>query len=60
MPFSKEVSHYLVRDATISRTQVPASEQTPSVRGINGTVPRTEITSGWQEQGAHNLAEPLI
>ena len=56
MPFSKEVSHYLVRDATISRTQVQASEQIPSVRGINGTVPRTEITSGWQEREAHKLA----
>ena len=56
MPFSKEVSHYLVRDATISRTQVQASEQIPSVRGINGTIPRTEITSGWQEREPHNLA----
>ena len=56
MPFSKEVSHYIARDATISRTQIPTSEQTPSVRGINGTIPRTGITSGWQEREAHKLA----
>ena len=56
MPFSKEVSHYILHDVTISGTQVQASEQIPSVRGINGTVPRTGITSGWQEQEAHKLA----